>query len=77
MVRYAIWYHLYNLKNVTNTHGGVLLLISFLKLALQPATLLKVALLHGYFLGFLNRTNGTKSGNAPETRIVIFVVQQI
>ena len=23
----AIWYHLYNLKNVKNTHGGVLLLI--------------------------------------------------
>ena len=24
---YAIWYHLYNLKNVKNTHGGVLLLV--------------------------------------------------
>ena len=23
----AIWYHLYNLKNITNTHGGVLLLV--------------------------------------------------
>ena len=23
----AIWYHLYNLKNVKNTHGGVLLLV--------------------------------------------------
>ena len=23
-MRYAIWYHLYNLKNVKNTHGGVL-----------------------------------------------------
>ena len=22
-----IWYHLYNLKNVKNTHGGVLLLV--------------------------------------------------
>ena len=22
---YAIWYHLYNLKNVKNSHGGVLL----------------------------------------------------
>ena len=77
MVRYAIWYHLYNLKNVTNTHGGALLLTSLLKLALQPATLLKVALLHGCFLGFLNCTNGTKLGNAPETRIIIFVVHQI
>ena len=27
MVRCTIWYHLYNLKNVKNTHGGVLLLI--------------------------------------------------
>ena len=26
-MRYAIWYHLYNLKNVKNTHGGVLLLV--------------------------------------------------
>ena len=26
MVRCAIWYHLYNLKNVKNTHGGVLIL---------------------------------------------------
>ena len=26
MVRCAIWYHLYNFRNVKNTHGGVLLL---------------------------------------------------
>ena len=26
MVRCAIWYHLYNLKNVKNYHGGVLIL---------------------------------------------------
>ena len=26
-MRWAIWYHLYNLKNVKNTHGGVLLLV--------------------------------------------------
>ena len=25
-MRCAIWYHLYNLKNVKNTHGGVTLL---------------------------------------------------
>ena len=25
-MRCAIWYHLYNLKNVKNTHGGVLIL---------------------------------------------------
>ena len=27
VVRCAIWYHLYNLKNVKKTHGGVLLLV--------------------------------------------------
>ena len=26
-MRCAIWYHLYNLKNVKNTHGEVLLLV--------------------------------------------------
>ena len=26
-MRCAIWFHLYNLKNVKNTHGGVLLLV--------------------------------------------------
>ena len=26
-MRCAIWYHLYNLKNVKNIHGGVLLLV--------------------------------------------------
>ena len=29
MILYAIWYHLYIFKNVTNTHGGVLLLVKF------------------------------------------------
>ena len=27
VMRWAIWYHLYNLKNVKNTHGGVLILV--------------------------------------------------
>ena len=26
VMRCAIWYHLHNLKNVKNTHGGVLIL---------------------------------------------------
>ena len=26
VVRWAIWYHLYNLKNVENTRGGMLFL---------------------------------------------------
>ena len=28
MMRYTIWYHLHNLKNVKNTHGGVLFLVT-------------------------------------------------
>ena len=27
MMRCTIWYHLYNLKNVKNTHRGVLILV--------------------------------------------------
>ena len=42
----AIWYYLCNLKNVKNTHGGVLLLVT---------------LFHECFLRFLNCTIGTKS----------------
>ena len=43
----AIWYHLYNLKNVKNSHGGVILLV-------------KLAVLRSCFSCFLNCTNGTK-----------------
>ena len=57
-MRCAIWYHLHNLKNVKNTHEGVLILVQ-----LQAATLLKLRLLHGCFSRFLNFTNGTKSRN--------------
>ena len=53
MMRWAIWYHLYNLKIMKNTHGGVLNLI-----------LLKLTLLHGCFPRFSNCTNGSKSRNA-------------
>ena len=56
----AIWYHLYNFKNVKNTYGGVLLLV---KLKAKPTTLLKVTFLHGSFSRFLNCTSGTKSHN--------------
>ena len=41
VMRCAIWYHLYNLKNVKNTHG-------------EPASLLKLTLLHECFSRFLN-----------------------
>ena len=54
----AIWYHLWNSKNVKNAHGGVLLLAKFATLLatfatlLQPATLLKITLLQGSFSRF-------------------------
>ena len=47
---YAIWYHLYDLKNVKNNHGGLF----------SPGTLLKVTLRHRCFSRFLNCANGTK-----------------
>ena len=53
----AIWYHLCDLKNVKNTHEGVIPLESC---RLKLATSLKITLLHGCFLHFLNCTNGTK-----------------
>ena len=60
----AIWYHLFNLKNVKNTHGRVLLLVKVQAKSLQRYSLLKVTLLHECFSPFLNCTNGTKSRNA-------------
>ena len=90
----AIWYHLYNLKNVKNIHEGVLLLANlqdhsywslfFMQLqAGRPGTLLKlvsstgesttflkVTLLHGCFLRFLNCTNGTKSREVFHMNII-------
>ena len=62
VVRCAIWYYLYNLKNVKNTHGGVLILVKLQ--ACKLATLLKLTLLHGYFSRFLTCTNSTKLRNA-------------
>ena len=53
MIRCAIWYHLYNVRNVRNTHGGVLLLAKLL--------LVKVTFLYGCFSRFSNCTHyGTK-----------------
>ena len=55
----VIWYNLYNLKNVKNTHGGVLFLVP------------KVTLLQGCFLSFLNCTNGTKSPKASHIFLIL------
>ena len=50
-MRCAIWYHLYNLKNVKTPMEAL------------ACNLLKVTPLHGSFSRFLNFTNGTKSRN--------------
>ena len=71
MVCYVIWYHLYNLKKVKNTHERVLLLV---KLQAKPGTLLKVTLRHGFFSRFLNCTNGTESRKAS---YIGFVLKQL
>ena len=52
----AIWYNLYNLEKVKNSHGGMLHLVNF--------TLLKGTLIHGCFSCFLNCAYGTKSRKA-------------
>ena len=41
VVRCAIWYHLYNLKKVKNTHGGVLILVVKLVVSEFATELLK------------------------------------
>ena len=56
----AILYHLYNLKNVKNTHGGVLILVKL------QAT--KINTPPWAFFTFLNCTNGIKSRKAPHFR---------
>ena len=57
VIHCAIWYHLYNLKNVRNTHGGVLILVNFTKINTPPWV----------FFTFFKCTNGTKLRNAPHT----------
>ena len=65
----VIWYHVYNLKIVKNTHKGVLLLVKW-------QALLKVALLHGCFSRFLNCTNDTKSRKASFSSQITIPVKQ-
>ena len=54
----AISYHLYNLKNVKNTNGGVLLLV---KLQTSAYNFIKSNTPPRVYFQFLNCTNGTKS----------------
>ena len=68
VVSCAIWYHfhLYDLKNVKNTHGELLVLAKLQ----EPATLLKVTLLYGSFSRFLNCTSDTKSPNPSHLNLL-------
>ena len=65
---WAIWYCLYNFKNVMNTQGGVLLLS---KLQTEACNFTKVTLLHGCFSRFLNCANGIKLREASNMYVVL------
>ena len=56
-MRCVIWNHLYDLKNVKNTHGGVLLLV---KLPGWNFTKSSMGVFHAFLIG----TNGIKSRKA-------------
>ena len=58
----AMWYHLHNLKNVKNSHGGVLLL---LKLQAVACNIAKSNTPPWMLSHFLNYTNGIKSRKTP------------
>ena len=60
----AIWFHLFNLKNVKNNHGGAILLVISLK----------VSLLHGHFSRFLNCANVTKLRKVSHINTEIWVL---
>ena len=53
----VIWYHLHDLKNMRNTHRGVLLLV---KLQASKCNFTKSNSPPWVFFTFLNCTNGTK-----------------
>ena len=59
-MRCAIWCYLYNLKNVKNTHGGVLMLVKFQASAYNFT---KINTPPWVFFMSLICTNGTKSRN--------------
>ena len=61
-MRCVIWYYLYNLKNVKNTHEGVLILV---KLQASACNFTKINTLPRCFSQFSNCTNATKSRNVP------------
>ena len=64
-MRCTIWYHLFNLKKLKNTHGGVLILV---QLQAEACNFTKINTPPRVFSRFLNCTNGTKSRNASQYR---------
>ena len=69
MMRCVIWYHLYNLKNVKQTHGGVLLLV---KLQAKTCNLTKIDTPPWVFLCFLDCTDETKSSKTSSIITIQF-----
>ena len=65
---YVIWYHLCNLKNVKNTHGGVLLLV---KLQTEACNATKSNTLPLVFLTFFKLYKGTKPRQASNIQLVV------
>ena len=64
MVRWGIWYHLHNLKDLKNTHGGVLFLVK-----LQTST--------AKLPSFKNFQNTVRAGRVSKTKLTlsnVFVV---
>ena len=65
-MRCAIWYHLYNLKNVKNTHGVVLLLVklqAFPRIQTEYEEVLRISL---YSVRIREKAcNFTKSNTPP------------
>ena len=54
---YAIWYHLHNLRNVKNTHGGMLPLVTF---KAEPCNFTKSNAPLWVFFTFFKLSKGTK-----------------
>ena len=51
VMRCAIWYYLYNFKNVKNTHGGVLILVQLQAELKAKCKLRKGQIYRKYFIG--------------------------
>ena len=61
----AVWNYLHDLKNVKNTHGGMILKV---KLQIKVCNVTKSNTAPWVFLTFSKLKNGTKSHNIPHTK---------